>query len=142
MFWHLQEFDPIDLDEEMDIDEKFEKKKVHEKICEKFRKLGDRIHIKKFQKYEKTNAMTHLYNKNRKIESMMKQMNVSNSNMQDEDGQQKLSFTQEGEKMQMYGPKIQLQREVYRHNNESFQLVSLMDRSRHPDESLRMNENS
>ena len=48
MFWHLQEFDPIDLDEEMDIDEKFEKKKVHEKICEKFRKLGDRIHIKKF----------------------------------------------------------------------------------------------
>ena len=33
-------------------------------------------------------------------------MNVNNSNMQDEEGQQMLSFTQEGEKIQMYGPKI------------------------------------
>ena len=72
MYWHLQEFDPIDLDEDMDIDEKFQKKQKHEAMCEKFRSLGEREHIKKFLKYEKTNAKTHLYNKNRKIESMMK----------------------------------------------------------------------
>lgn len=72
MFWHLQEFDPIDLDEEMDIDDKFKNKQEHEARCDKFRKLGEGVHLRKFMKYEKTNAMTHLYNKNRKIESMMK----------------------------------------------------------------------
>ena len=67
-------------------------------MCEKFRSLGERKHIEKFLKYEKTNAMTHLYNKNRKIESMMKQMNVTNPNMQDEEGVQMLSYTHDGEK--------------------------------------------
>ena len=75
MYWHLQEFDRLDLDEEMDIDKKFRLKQEHEKLMEKFRSLGESVHIKKFMKYEKTNAMTHLYNKNRKIDSMMKQMN-------------------------------------------------------------------
>ena len=72
MYWHLQEFDRNDLNEEMDIDEKYEKKKEHEKFCDKFRKLGEPTHIRKFMKYEKSNAITHLYNKNRKIENMMK----------------------------------------------------------------------
>ena len=108
MYWHLQEFDRNDLNEEMDIDEKYEKKKDHEKFCEKFRKLGEPTHIRKFMKYEKSNAITHLYNKNRKIENMMKQMNITFANMQDEDGNQTLSYTKDGEKLQTYGPKILL----------------------------------
>ena len=47
-------------------------------MCERFRALGEKVHIKKYMKYEKMNAMSHLYNKNRKIESMMKQMNMTN----------------------------------------------------------------
>ena len=142
MYWHLQEFDPIDLDEEMEIDEKYKKKLKHEKICEKFRSLGEQVHIRKFMNYEKTNAITHLYNKNRKIENMMKQMNITFANMQDEDGNQLMSYSKDGEKLQTYGPKILLQREVMRHNSDSLNLVNLMERSRFTDDSLMMNENS
>ena len=64
--------------------------------------------------------------------------------MEDEEGVPMLSFSKDGEKAQIYGPKIQLEREVYRHNTESLQLVSLMDRSRQlpTDQSFTMNENS
>ena len=35
-------------------------------------------------------------------------MNITFANMQDEDGNQTLSYTKDGEKLQTYGPKILL----------------------------------
>ena len=41
MYWHLKEFDPIDMVEEMDLDEKYKKKKKMEEMLEKFRSLPE-----------------------------------------------------------------------------------------------------
>lgn len=113
MYWHLKEFDPIDLVEEMDLDEKFKRKQKVEKMLEKFRNMPEQEHIKSFKKYERVNYMTQLYNKSRKIDSIMKQLNSNNTLVEkDEDGIEMMGFTSDGKKKLLYGPKIQLLREV------------------------------
>ena len=72
MYWHLKEFDPIDMDEAMDLDEKYKRKKKLEQMLQKFRDMPESEQIKKFIKYERVNYKTQLYNKSRKIESIMK----------------------------------------------------------------------
>ena len=72
MYWHLKEFDPIDLDEGMDLDEKYKRKQKIEKMLEKFRNMPESEHIKRFIKYERVNYKTQLYNKSRKVDSIMK----------------------------------------------------------------------
>lgn len=58
MYWHLKEFDPIDIVEEMDLTEKYKRKQKVEKMLQKFREMPESEHIKKFQKYERVNYMT------------------------------------------------------------------------------------
>ena len=109
MYWHLKEFDPIDLVEEMDLDEKYKRKQKVEAMLDKFRKMPESEHIKSFKKYERVNYMTQLYNKSRKIDSIMKQLNSNNTLVEkDEDGVEMMGFTSEGKKKLLYGPKIQL----------------------------------
>ena len=72
MYWHLKEFDKLDMDEGLDLDEKFKAKKNHEAMLKKFRELPESEHIKSFIKYERVNYKTQLYNKSRKIDSIMK----------------------------------------------------------------------
>ena len=78
MYWHLKEFDPIDIVEHMDLDEKFKKKQQVEARQKKFRDMPESEHVKSFMKYERVNYKTQLYNKSRKIDSIMKQLNNSN----------------------------------------------------------------
>ena len=107
MYWHLKEFDPIDIVEEMDIDEKYKQKQKMEHMLEKFRAMPESEHIRKFQKYERLNYMTQLYNKSIKIDSIMKQLNSGNHYVEkDEDGIELMGFTDAGRKRLMYGPKI------------------------------------
>jgi len=72
MYWHLKEFDPIDMVEEMDLDEKYKKKQKVEAMLQKFRDLPESEHIRKFIQFERLNYKTQLYNKSRKIDSIMK----------------------------------------------------------------------
>lgn len=58
MYWHLKEFDPIDIVEEMDLTEKYKRKQKVEKMLQKFREMPESEHIKKFQNYERVNYMT------------------------------------------------------------------------------------
>lgn len=48
MYWHLKEFDPIDIVEEMDLDEKYKRKQKMEHMLQKFRDMPEAEHIKKF----------------------------------------------------------------------------------------------
>lgn len=73
----------------------------------KFREMPESVHIKNFIKYERLNYKTQLYNKGRKVESIMKQLNTNNTLIEkDEDGMELMGFTEEGKKKIMYGPKI------------------------------------
>ena len=58
MSGHLKEFDPVDIVEEMDLDEKYKRKQKVEKMLDKFRQMPESEHIKSFKKYEKINYMT------------------------------------------------------------------------------------
>ena len=78
MFWRLKEFDPIDLQEGMSIDEKYKKKELQRQILDKFVALGEHEHIKRYMKFEKMNKKTQLYNKGRKISSMLKNLSTAN----------------------------------------------------------------
>lgn len=109
MYWHLREFDPIDMVEEMDLDEKYKKKQKVEAMLQKFRDLPESEHIRKFIQFERLNYKTQLYNKSRKIDSIMKQLNSGSQIVEkDDDGQELMGFTKDGKKKIMYGPKIQL----------------------------------
>jgi hypothetical protein len=130
MYWHLKEFDPIDMDEAMELDEKYKRKKKLEQMLQKFREMPESEQIKKFIKYERVNYKTQLYNKSRKIDSIMKQLNSNNPLVEkDEDGIELMGFTENGRKMLTYRPKIQLQKEVSTVEDDSsnFQLIGLMD---------------
>lgn len=48
MYWHLREFDPIDMVEELDLDEKYKRKLKIEAMLQKFRDLPESEHIRKF----------------------------------------------------------------------------------------------
>ena len=107
MYWHLKEFDSIDIHEEIDLVEKHKRKKKVEAMQKKFRDMPESEHIKNYKKYEKINQMTQLYNKSRKIESIMKQLNSNNTLVEkDENGAEMMGFTEEGRKKLIYGPKI------------------------------------
>jgi len=130
MYWHLKEFDPIDMDEAMELDEKYKRKKKLEQMLQKFREMPESEQIKKFIKYERVNFKTQLYNKSRKIDSIMKQLNSNNPLVEkDEDGIELMGFTENGRKMLTYRPKIQLQKEVSTVEDDSnnLQLIGLMD---------------
>ena len=130
MYWHLKEFDPIDMDEAIELDEKYKRKKKLEQMLQKFREMPESEQIKKFIKYERVNFKTQLYNKSRKIDSIMKQLNSNNPLVEkDEDGIELMGFTENGRKMLTYRPKIQLQKEVSTVEDDSsnFQLIGLMD---------------
>ena len=47
----------------------------------------------------------------------------------DEDGVEMMGFTENGRKRLLYGPKIQLQKEVTSAEDEKLQLMNLMDQS-------------
>ena len=70
--------DPLDIVEHMDLDEKFKRKQQVEAMLKKFRDMPESEHIKNFMKYERVNYKTQLYNKSRKIDSIMKQLNSNN----------------------------------------------------------------
>ena len=130
MYWYLKEFDPIDMDEAMELDEKYKRKKKLEQMLQKFREMPESEQIKKFIKYERVNFKTQLYNKSRKIDSIMKQLNSNNPLVEkDEDGIELMGFTENGRKMLTYRPKIQLQKEVSTVEDDSnnLQLIGLMD---------------
>ena len=82
-------------------------------MLDKFRAMPESEHIKNFKKYDKINYMTQLYNKSRKVDSILKQLNTSNSIVEkDEDGVEMIGFSKDGKKRLLYGPKIQLQKEI------------------------------
>ena len=58
MYWHLMEFDPLDIVEHMDLDEKFKRKQQVEAMLKKFRDMPESEHIKNFMKYERVNYKT------------------------------------------------------------------------------------
>ena len=58
LYWHFQEFNPVDLQDHLDIDEKYKQRQKMEKVLEKFRNLPESVHISKFLKYEKLNLKT------------------------------------------------------------------------------------
>ena len=62
MYFHLHEFDPVDLMEDLDMEEKYKRKKEMEAVLEKFNKLPESEQMAKFMKYEKLNIKTKLYN--------------------------------------------------------------------------------
>ena len=41
MYWHLKEFDPIDINEEIDLDEKYKRKQKIEKMIAKFKEMPE-----------------------------------------------------------------------------------------------------
>ena len=47
-------------------------------MLKKFRDMPESEHIRNFMKYERVNYKTQLYNKSRKIDSIMKQLNSNN----------------------------------------------------------------
>ena len=107
MYWHLKEFDPIDIVEHMDLDEKFKRKQQVEAMLKKFRDMPESEHIRNFMKYERVNYKTQLYNKSRKIDSIMKQLNSNNALIEkDQDGVEMMGFSENGKKRLLYGPKI------------------------------------
>lgn len=88
------------------------------------------MHIKNFIKYERLNYKTQLYNKGRKVDSILKQLSSNNALVErDEDGIERMGFTENGKKKLMYGPKIQLQREINQVEDEqnSLHLKTLLD---------------
>ena len=132
MYWHLREFDPIDMVEDLDLDEKYRKKQKMEALMQKFRDLPESEQIRKFIQFERLNYKTQLYNKSRKIDSILKQLNSGGQIVEkDDDGQELMGFTQEGKKKIMYGPKIQLQKEIVQaeDDQQNMQLQSLIERS-------------
>ena len=91
-----------------------------EKILEKFRSLPEKEHINKFMKYEKVNLKTQIYNKNIKMDQMLKQLNADPAQQaqkaiasEDKEG------AEESQKIVIYGPKIKMQKEVREHQQES-----------------------
>lgn len=76
LYWHFQEFNPVDLQDHLDIDEKYKERKKMEKVLEKFRNLPESVHISKFLKYEKLNLKTQIYNKSNKLDAILKQLNA------------------------------------------------------------------
>ena len=76
LYWHFQEFNPVDLEENLDIDEKFKKRQKMEIVLEKFRSLPEAVHISKFLNYEKVNLKTQMYNKSNKLDAILKHLNA------------------------------------------------------------------
>lgn len=76
LYWHFQEFNPVDLQEDLNIDEKFKRRKQMDVVLDKLRSLPETVHIKKFLKYEQLNLKTQLYNKTSKVEAILKQLNA------------------------------------------------------------------
>ena len=123
MYWHLREFDPIDMIEELDIEEKYKRKQKIEAMLQKFRDLPESEHIRKFIQFERLNYKTQLYNKSRKIDSIMKQLNSGNQHVEkDENGLDMMGFTKDGKKKFIYGPKIQLQKEIGQLEDDNYNL--------------------
>ena len=75
MYWHLKEFDEVDIVENMDLNEKYKKKQKVEKLMEKFRQLPETEQIKTYLKYERINYKTQLYNQSRTISDIMGKLN-------------------------------------------------------------------
>ena len=48
MYFHLHEFDPVDLMEDLDMEEKYKRKKKQAAILEKFNNLPEGEQIRKF----------------------------------------------------------------------------------------------
>lgn len=62
IYEHIQSFNTVDLDETIDVDEKFKRRVFHESIMKKLDGRNDKYKLTQFLKYEKLNLKSHLYN--------------------------------------------------------------------------------
>ena len=67
----MQEFDPVAMRDDMDLDAKLKASNAHEQSMEKIRALPEREHLKKFQKYERLELYTKMVHEQAKIEGMI-----------------------------------------------------------------------
>lgn len=111
------------------MDEKYKKKEQLREMLDKFMALGETEHIKRYMKFEKMNKKTQLYNKGRKISSMLKNLSTSHQKHSEaafkdmiEEG---VMSRDESQHLQIYGPRIKLHKEITKHNLDSLQLITL-----------------
>jgi hypothetical protein len=76
IYEHLQSFNTVDIDETMDIDEKFKAKKKHMVIMNKLEARPEGMKVKKYLDFERLNLKSHLYNETIKTEKMFLQLNA------------------------------------------------------------------
>ena len=59
---------------------------------------------------------------------MLNQLNIKNNTSVEDQAGDKIS--PDAIKMSMYGPKIRLQKDIYKHNSESLELVNLLEKTK------------
>ena len=72
----MQSFNSADLDETIDVDEKFKKRAFHETIMRKLDQRPEQHKLDQFLKYEKMNLKSHLYNQVHKTDKMFRELNA------------------------------------------------------------------
>ena len=120
LYWHFQEFNPVDLKEDLDIDEKFKMRKKMDQVINKLRSLPETVHINKFLKYEKLNLRTQMYNKTSKVEAILKQLNADPAIQVQKEidmmggapGSELAAEQESKQRVVIYAPKMQLVKEL------------------------------
>lgn len=77
VYEHIQNFNTADLDETMDVDEKFKRRAHHERIMQKLDARPDNFKTAQFLKYEKINEKSHLFNQVQKTDRMYRELNAA-----------------------------------------------------------------
>lgn len=103
-----------------------------EKVLEKFRNLPESVHISKFLKFEKLNLKTQIYNKSNKLDAILKQLNADPTlqvqkqidMMGGAPGSDIAKEQESKQRVVMYGPKIQLQKEMSVHQQDSLGMLT------------------
>ena len=94
------QFNEVDLQENIDIEEKFRLRMHHEQVMKKLDNRPQQHKVSQFLKYEKMNLLSHLYNKSLKQDKMYRDLNQLQTKspflgLQMEDGSVNKNFSKE-----------------------------------------------
>ena len=70
------QFNEVDLQENIDVDEKFKKRMHHEEVMKKLDSRPQAKKVSQFLKYERMNMLSHLYNKSNKTDKVFTELNA------------------------------------------------------------------
>ena len=72
----MQTFNNVDLNETMDIDEKFKRRAIHEQLIQKLEDQPETIKLQQFLKFERLNLKSSLFINSQKTDKIFTDLNV------------------------------------------------------------------